>query len=211
MKIALFGASGMVGSRILNEALSRGHQVTGIVRNPEKITTQHALLTVKQGTALDAAHVAQLVAGHGIVITAIVDRSADYANTVKATHAVLSGLRQAGVKRLITVGGAGSLEVAPGVALVDTPQFPAEYRPESSAARDALNVHRTVTDLDWTYVSPSIVIMPGERTGKFRVGGDQVLFDAQGNSQISAEDFAVAILDEVEKPQHIQQRFTVGY
>lgn len=210
MKIALFGASGMIGSRILTEALARGHQVTGIVRQPEKITTQHPHLTVQQGDAQDAANVAQLVAGHDAVISAVVDRT-NPVTIIDVAKALIEGVRQAGLSRLITIGGAGSLEIAPGVSLVDTPDFPEPYRLEASSMRDALNIYRSTPDVNWTFICPAIIIMPGERTGKFRVGIDQPIFDAEGNSTISAEDFAIAVINELEQPQYSQQRFTVGY
>ncbi len=212
MKIAIFGASGMVGQDILNEALARGHQVTAIVRSPSKLTVQHANLTVQAGDAGDTATVTKLAAGHDAVISAVVDR-ANIESTVTTAQAFIAGVRAAGVKRVISVGGAGSLEVAPGVALVDTEQFPAEYRPESLAYREVLNIYRGIdpAELAWTVVSPSIVIYPGAAKGNFRVGSDQLLFDAEGNCTISCGDFAVALLNELENPQFIGQRFTVGY
>jgi len=202
-KLALIGASGNVGSKILAEALSRGHQVTGIVRNPEKLP-QHPNLTAVRGDVYDADGLAKLLAGHDAVISSVHYTASDPALLLQAVKA-------SGVKRYLVVGGAGSLEVAPGVQLVDTPEFPALYKEEASKGRDYLNLLRGETGLDWTFLSPSAVIAPGERTGKFRLGGDQLLVGADGQSRISQEDYAVALIDELEKPAHSRQRFTVGY
>lgn len=210
MKIALFGASGMIGSRILEEALSRQHQVTAVVRDPSRITTTHPALTVVTGDIQNSAQVAEIAAGHDVVINATSPGFGAGQTLVVAAHALLDGLKQAGVQRLLVVGGAGSLEVAPGVQLLDAPGFPAEWRGIASAHRDALGVYREA-DLDWTYVSPPAMIQPGERRGQFRTGGDQLLSDENGNSHISTDDFAIAILDEVERPQSIRRRMTVGY
>jgi putative NADH-flavin reductase len=201
--IALIGASGNLGSKILAEALNRGHTVTGIVRNPEKLPPQ-AGLTAKRGDVFDAAGLTALLAGHDAVISSVHYTASDPA-------LLLQAVRASGVKRYLVVGGAGSLEIAPGKALVDTPDFPAAYKEEASKGRDYLALLRGVTDLDWTFLSPSAIIEPGERTGKFRLGGDQLLVGADGQSRISQEDYAIALIDELEKPAHRQQRFTVGY
>lgn len=211
MKIALFGASGTIGQRIAQEALSRGHQVTALVRKPENVTLKHPNLTVQAADALDADSVAQAVAGHDVVVSAVGPGHADQAkNLVEAAHALTAGVPKAGVQRLLVVGGAGSLEVAPGVQLVDTPEFPEGWRPVALAHRDALAVYRSAT-FDWTYASPAAFIAPGERTGTYRTGTDQLLTNDQGESRISAEDFAVALLDEIEKPRFVRRRFTVAY
>ncbi|MDZ4765449.1 MAG: NAD(P)-dependent oxidoreductase [Chloroflexota bacterium] len=210
MKLIVFGASGMIGNRIVNEALAREHQVTAVVRDLAKIAITHPNLTVVKGDAHDADHVAQLVAGHDAVVVSVIDRS-DPETPPRAAHAVIAGLKRAGLKRVVIVGGAASLEVAPGVRLLDNPEFPAPYKPEAAAMAEVLAIYRAENDLDWTYISPSMSIEPGERTGKFRLGGDQLLTDAQGNSAISTEDFALALIDEVEHPRHLRQRFTVGY
>lgn len=202
-KLALIGASGNVGSKILAEALSRGHQVTGIVRNPEKLP-QHPALTAVRGDVFDAEGLATLLAGHDAVISSVHYTASDPALLLQAVKA-------SGVGRYLVVGGAGSLEVAPGVALVDTPDFPALYKAEASKGRDYLTLLRGETGLDWTFLSPSAVIAPGERTGKFRLGGDQLLVGADGQSRISQEDYAVALIDELEQPAYSRKRFTVGY
>jgi putative NADH-flavin reductase len=212
MKVALYGASGIIGQRILNEALSRRHTVTAVVRDPSKVPARNSVQVVA-GNVLDPQSVAATVTGHDAVITAFGPSGGQDPQTVaEAARALVTGLKAAGVKRLVVVGGAGSLEVAPGVKLIDTPQFPAGLKPIAQAHSDALDVYRRDgTDLDWTYLSPAALIEPGERTGQFRLGGDQLLTDAQGQSRISAEDYAIALLDEVETPKQVRQRFTVAY
>jgi putative NADH-flavin reductase len=203
MKIALIGATGNVGSKILAELLDRGHDVTGIVRHPEKLQP-HPRLIGKRGDINDEDALAQLLSGHDAVISSVRFLSSD-------PHILLRAVKGAGVERVLVVGGAGSLEVAPGVQLVDDPKFPKEYRGEALAGREFLNVLREEQELDWTFLSPSALFLPGERTGKFRLGMDQLLKDANGQSMISHEDFAIALIDELEQPSHSHQRFTVGY
>jgi putative NADH-flavin reductase len=212
MKIALFGATGMVGQRILKEAIGRGHSVTAIVRDTSKITDTNPSITAAAGDILDSKQVASLVTGADAVVSAISPGANSNDIYIAAVNSLAAGLAEAGIKRIIFVGGAGSLEVAPGVQLVDTPNFPEIYKARASAMRDELEYIRTSDlALDWTYVSPSAFISPGDRTGKFRVGGDQLLVDSEGKSSISAEDFAVAVVDEIEKAEHVKQRITVGY
>ena len=213
MKIALIGATGFVGTPLLAEFLSRGHQVTVLARNPGKLTPQPGL-TVVQADALDATQVAKAAAGHDAVVSAYNPGWTEPKIAeifIQATHAIFDGVKQSGVKRFLMVGGAGSLFVAPGVQLVDTPDFPAEYKVAASAARDALNLIRQETALDWTFLSPAMLLNPGVRTGHYRVGADAPLW-AEGGApgSISVQDMAVAIVDEIEKPQHIQKRFTVA-
>lgn len=214
MKLAIIGASGFVGSALVEESLNRGHAVTAIVRHPEKITVTNPSLTVKQGDIQDGDTVAELVAGHDAVISAFNAGWANpnlYEDFLKGSETIEKGTEAAGVKRLLVIGGAGSLEAAPGVQLVDTPQFPADWKAGATAARDYLNVLRKNTTLDWTFVSPAINLAPGERTGKFRLGTEQPVFNEEGESTISVTDLAVAVLNEIEKPQFIQKRFTLGY
>jgi putative NADH-flavin reductase len=212
MKLALYGATGTIGQRILAEALRRGHTVTAIARDPSKLTVHDANVTAVAGDMLDAENVAALVAGHDAVISAFGPSHEAPHTVIDAARSLIGGLSKAGVKRLIVVGGAGSLEVAPGVQIVDTPDFPEAWKPVALAARDALTVYRTEGDgIDWTYFSPAALIQPGERTGVFRLGGDNLVVDAEGNSRISAEDYAIALLDEIEHPQYIRQRFTAAY
>ena len=213
MKIALIGATGFVGSAVLTELLSRGHAVTALARHPEKFTAQAGLQVVKADVA-DAAQVARAVAGHDAVVSAYNPGwgEADIHRLFGLGYdGILAGAKQAGVKRVLAVGGAGSLEVAPGLQLVDTPEFPAEWKQGALAARDLLTRLRGETGLDWSFVSPPIALAPGERTGKYRTGGDQLLpGTGAAPAGISVADLAVAIVDEIEKPAHIRQRFTVA-
>jgi len=213
MKIALIGATGFVGSAILQEALQRGHEVTVIVRNPEKVKP-HPKLRPHKADVQKGDEVTRSVAGHDAVISAFNPGWSNpdiYNQQVKGTRAIIDGVKKAGVKRLLFVGGAGSLEVKLGVQSVDLPEFPAEYKQGALATREALNLLRREPTLDWSFLSPSADLFPGQRTGKFRLGTDQLLADAQGKSRISVEDYAMAMIDEVEKPKHIHRRFTVGY
>ncbi|MGA8043951.1 MAG: NAD(P)-dependent oxidoreductase [Terracidiphilus sp.] len=208
MKVVLYGASGMIGSRILTELLNRGHEVTAVVRNPEKVRAAGA--TVIKGDVTDVSSVAATARGAQAAISAYAPPQAAVTLVHDATRALLAGLEKAGVKRLIVVGGAGSLEVAPGVQLVETPEFPEAWRPIAVAHRDVLPILRA-SSLDWTYQSPAALIQPGERTGKFRLGATQLVTDAKGESRISAEDYAVALVDELEHPGHVRQQFTLAY
>jgi putative NADH-flavin reductase len=212
MKIVIFGASGRIGQRISDEALRRGHVVTAAVRDTTKIPPRKNLSSVKADVTV-IEDVTAAVSGQDAVVntTNSAGNAAGDATFLKAARSLLDGLKVAGVKRLIVVGGAGSLEIAPGKQLVDQPDFPAGWKPAALAHREALKLYRQDTALDWTYVSPAAFIEPGSRTGKFHLGTDQLVTDAKGESRISMEDFAVAILDELEKPQFIRRRFTVAY
>ena len=203
MNIALIGATGFVGSRLLAELTRRGHQVTAIVRNPEKVPADPSV-TAQKGDVFDRDGLAALLAGHDAVISAVHFSASDPA-------VLLAAVKQSGVKRYLVVGGAGSLEVAPGVKLFDTPEFPAVYLDEARKGGAFLDLLKQEQGLDWTFLSPSALIQPGERTGQFRLGTDQLLVDAKGNSSISAEDYAIALVDELETPAHGRRRFTVGY
>lgn len=203
MKIALIGATGNVGTKITAEALSRGHQVTGIARHVDKLAKREGL-TARQADLANESQLAEAVRGHDAIVVSVRHQHNDVLHAFAAAKA-------AGVKRVLIVGGAASLEASPGVRLVDTPGFPAEIKVEALPAAEALDRVRQEKQLEWTFLSPSIMLVPGERTGKFRTGTDQVLKDAKGDSRISQEDLAVAILDELEKPRHVRARFTVGY
>jgi putative NADH-flavin reductase len=209
MNVVLYGASGMVGSRVLKELVSRGHQVTAVVRNPSKVAAASGVKVV-QGDALDAKDVAAKVTGADAVISSYAPPADKVGTLLEAVSALIAGTKEAGVKRLLVVGGAGSLLVAPGVDVIDSGHLPAEYMEIAIAHRDALKVLKNA-DLDWTYFSPAAFIQPGERTGKFRLGGDSLIADEKGTSSISAEDYAIALVDELERPAHVRQRFTIGY
>ncbi|HLC43347.1 MAG TPA: NAD(P)-dependent oxidoreductase [Methylomirabilota bacterium] len=211
MKIALFGAMGNIGRRIAQEALTRGHEVTAVARDPSRVDLPRNRLTVAKGDVLNPDSVATAVAGHDIVISAVgPGRDGDPQMIVKAAHSLIDGVKRAKVRRLIVVGGAGSLEIASGRQLIDTPEFPAAWKPAAEAHRAALAIYRAA-DLDWTYLSPAAFIQPGERTGKYRTGTDQLVTDERGESRISMEDYAMALLDEVEHPKFIRQRFTAAH
>jgi uncharacterized protein len=203
MRIAVVGASGNAGLRITAELARRGHSVTAIARNPEKIAAQ-ANVTAKKGDVLDQAGLAQLLAGHDAAISSVHFLDSDPVRLIGA-------ISDSKVGRYLVVGGAGSLEVAPGVRLVTTPGFPAQYKAEAEKGALFLDLLGKEKELNWTFLSPSALFTAGERTGKFRLGTDQLLTAADGKSWISFEDFAVALADEIERPAHIRQRFTVGY
>lgn len=216
MKVLLFGASGNIGRAIAQELLSRGHRVTGVTRRGvvELDGGAHEGLTVVSGDATDPAVVASLAPGHDAVASAVgpaVGRENDREIIVGATRALIEGLRKAGVTRLVTIGGAGSLEVAPGKRVLDSPDFPAMWRANAEAQTEALGLYREVEDLEWTFVSPAAHIGDGPRTGTFRVGGDQLLKDEQGNSDITYADYAVAFVDELERGNAIRRRISVAY
>jgi putative NADH-flavin reductase len=203
MKIAVIGASGNAGSRITAELARRGHSVTAIARHPEKIAAR-ANVTPTGGDVMDQAGLARLLAGHDAAISSVHFLASDPAKLIGAA-------RESKVGRYLVVGGAGSLEVAPGVRLVTTPGFPVAYKAEAEKGAAFLDLLRAEKELNWTFLSPSALFTAGERTGKFRLGIDQLLTAADGKSSISFEDFAVALADEIERPVHIRQRFTVGY
>ena len=213
MRIAIIGASGNIGSFIRDEALARGHQVTAIVRHPEKITVQNPRLTVVKADVLKD-KVDELVQGHDAVISAYSagwDNPDMYNVQIKGAQAIISGVKKSGIKRLLVVGGAGTLEVAPGVQLIDAENFPERVKGGVLATRETLYMLRKEDELEWTFLSPAAKIEPGQRTGHYRVGKDQLLKDKDGESKISTQDYAIAMLDELEHPKHIRERFTIAY
>jgi putative NADH-flavin reductase len=213
MKIALIGATGFVGSRILNEALDRNHEVTAIVRRTERLPVRPGL-TAEKADVFDVDALTDLLAGHEAVISAYSpDQEAGdkYDAMVKGAKAIIAATKKAGVPRLLAVGGAGSLEVAPGLQVIDQPEFPEEWKPGASGTREYLYLLQKEPDLEWTFLSPAQKLQPGERTGEFRLGGDQVMVDAEGQCRVSVEDYAVAMIDELEEPRHTGQRFCVAY
>lgn len=237
MNIGVFGARGAIGERIVNEALTRGHAVTALVRDPSRVGVERPGVTWKAVDILDAPCVADaigdvdvLVSSHGVgprsdasgnyTAASVAAAINDAGSLVVAARSLLTALEQRPSLRLIVVGGAASLEVAPGIQAVDSGPMviaaiqgfglPEEYKAVMAAHRDAMNLFRT-SDRNWSYFCPAIITVPGERTGRFRLGGNQPVMDAEGQSRISYEDFAVALLDEVEIPTHLRQRFTIGY
>lgn len=202
-KLAIIGATGRAGGRLLEEALRRGHTVTAIARNTTALSGR-AGVTARDVDVHDAAALAQAVAEHDAVF------SAAHFSGIPA-DAIISAVKRAGVKRLLVVGGAGSLLAAPGLKVIDAPNFPAEYKAEASAGAAYLDQLRQEKDLDWSFLSPSAEFVEGERSGAFRLGQDDLLVSAQGRSWISFEDYAIAMMDEFEQPAHSRRRFTVGY
>ena len=201
MKIALIGATGNVGQRVTAEALRRGHQVVAIARDVSKLEAR-AGVTAVAADLTDKAAIGKAIEGADAVVLSVRFQELD-------VEAMLDALK--GANRLLIVGGAASLYVAPGVQLIDTEGFPDFIKVEAEPARKALARIQQERALDWTFLSPSVFFGPGERTGKFRLGGDELLSDAEGKSHISYEDYAVALLDEIETPKHSRRRFTVGY
>lgn len=215
MKVALIGATGFVGNAVLTELLQRGHQLTALVRNPTQLPSQTGLRMV-QNDVTNVSRFAQLVEGHDAVISAFNAGWQNpnlYQDFLRGSRAIQAGVKQARVQRLIVVGGAGSLYID-GQQLVDSPDFPAEWKAGATAARDYLTELQKETELDWVFVSPAIEMHAGTSgtgRGSYRTGGDNPVFDQQGRSLISVEDFAQAIVDELEQANHRQQRFTVAY
>lgn len=203
MKIVLIGASGNIGAKVLAEALNRGHDVTAIVRHPEKLTPRPRL-TIRQGDIADAGGLAKLLPGHDAVISSVRYTEFD-------PHALVEAIKKSGVRRYLVVGGAGNLRMKSGIRRVDDPEFPAAGRPNSLKGIAFLELLQGERELDWTFLSPAMFINPGERTGKFRLGTDALLYDDKGNSHISQEDYAVAMIDELERPAHSRRQFTIGY
>lgn len=209
MNVVLYGATGKAGSRILNELLSRGHQVKAVARDSAKLP-QRPGLAVETGDLSDVDAITQAIRGSDAVISAYGPPMDAIEELVAVTKRLADAVKNAAVPHLLVVGGAGSLEVAPNVELVDTPSFPEAAKPIAFAHRGALQVLKS-SDTNWTYLSPGTFFEPGERTGTFRLGKDNLIADENGNSRISMEDYAIALVDEMEKPEHLCQRFSVGY
>lgn len=234
MKIVLIGATGFVGSAILAEAISRHHVVAAFARNadvltdqrdlihkieglfennPQVVTPHHNVIPI-QGDIFNIDNLAEVIGAHDAVISAYNPgwSNPDIYNTqIKGIRCIIDAAKIGGVRRLLMVGGAGSLEVSPGVQLVDTPDFPAQYKQGALAMREALNMLKKEHELEWTFLCPSALLEAGERTGNYRIGTDQLIVDANGVSRISTQDYAKAMIDELENPQHLNMRFTVGY
>jgi uncharacterized protein len=210
VKVALYGATGNAGSRILKELVTRGHSVTAVVRNPAKIPQSAASVLVKRDDLSDPDRIAAAVDGAEAVVSAYAPPQDDPDAIVGVTQRQIEALGRGAKARLIVVGGAGGLNVAPGVTLVDSGLLPEPYLPIARAHIKALDLLRA-SALDWTYLAPAAYFTPGERTGKFRLGQDELVANAQHESRISMEDYAIALVDELEKPRHHRQRFSIGY
>jgi putative NADH-flavin reductase len=209
MKVALYGSTGKAGSRILMELVSRGHRVTAIARNPAKLQGISGIST-KQDDLSDAGKVAVAIQGADAVISAYGPPQDNTEEIVDVTQRLVEAVKQAGRPRLLVVGGAGGLNVAPGVSLLDSGYLPDAYKPIAKSHVRALDVLRA-SDVDWTYLAPAAYFEPGDRTGKFRLGKDELIANEKQESRISMEDYAIALVNELEKPEHRQQRFSVGY
>ncbi|MGS2737718.1 NAD(P)-dependent oxidoreductase [Sinomicrobium pectinilyticum] len=214
-KVVLIGASGFIGSALLSEALERGIHITAVVRNPENIKITHTNLKIVKADVSDAAVVTEVTKGVSTVISAFNPgwtNPAIYEETLRTYPAILKGVKEAGVKRILIVGGAGTLFVAPGVRVVDTDALPQEIMGGvQSLGEFYLNTLTTEKDIDWTFFSPAGIIEPGERTGNYRLGKDDLIINDQGESKISVQDYAKAMIDELENPAHHYERFTIGY
>jgi putative NADH-flavin reductase len=203
-EIVVLGITGRVGSRIGAELLRRGHRVIGLARTVQSVPNRQGL-TVKAVDAADKDALVATLRGNEVLISAM-----RFAGGITATD-LIAAAKRAGLKRLLVVGGAGSLHTATGKLLLETPDFPPAYKTEALAGDRFLATLRAERELDWTFLSPSAEFAPGSRTGRFRIGADDLLIDAQGHSHVSMEDFAIAMVDEVETPRHDRSRFTVGY
>jgi uncharacterized protein len=215
MKIVLFGATGNVGQRIATEALNRGYEVVGVVRDPAHSQSPDPRLSLVQGDATDAESVSRVARGADVVVSAISPRPDSHGlpapSLASAAHALITGTREAGVERLVVVGGSSTLEVSPGVRLIDTDAVPEEFRAEGGEHADALAVYRAEAgDLDWVVVRPAAIFQPGERTGTYRTTGDELPVEDDGQSRVSFEDYAVALVDELGEPKHNREAFGVG-
>jgi putative NADH-flavin reductase len=214
-KIVLIGASGFIGSALLKEALARGHKVKAIVRNPEKISMKNPNLMVEKGDVSSSQLVSRLCKGADVIISAYNpgwQNPEISSETLRVYPAILDGVRRSGVKRFLVVGGAGSLFISPGLRLMDAGTMPDSYLPAVRAlASFYLDILTVEEEVDWVFFSPAGNITPGKRTGKFRLGKDEMIVDSEGKSNISLEDYAVAMLNEVENPVHHRERFTIGY
>jgi uncharacterized protein len=216
MKVALVGATGFVGSKILMEAVSRGHAVTAVSRNPERLPQ----LAGMEAVATDVNNVSALTAafrGKDAVIHAYAaPRSATVQERIdqqtRGTMSIIAAMKAAGTGRILAVGGAGSLYLAPGVRVMDTILLPKRWEGGAKSTALIKDMLQAEPLLDWTFLCPALYLEPGKRTQKYRVGSDELLIeDATGRSYISLEDYAVALIDELERPQHSRKRFTVGY
>ena len=207
MNVILYGATGRAGRCILDELISRGHQVTAVVRNPNKLPD--TVNRVRDDLS-SVDRIAEIITGADAVVSAYAPPPDDTDQLIGVTERLISAVRKAGGPRLIVVGGCGSLEFSPGVTVLKSGHWPEQYVPIATSHMKAFAALRA-SGINWTYFSPPMLIEPGVRTGKFRLGGDSLITDEQGNSRVSFEDYAVALVDELEKPVHERSRFTIGY
>lgn len=211
MRVVVFGAEGRLGRSAVDELVRRHHSVRAVIRPGKRRPPVESQVTIVVGDVTNSKAVADSVRGSDAVISAIGPGTTGTPHVITtAARSLIEGLHSAGVARLVVVGGAGSLEVRPGVQLLDTPDFPPAWKGAALAHREALGVFRGETELDWTVVSPAATVTASGRTGHYRAGGDGLLVDGKGRSEISVEDLAVALVDEVETPRHIRRRFTVA-
>jgi len=203
LKIAIIGVTGNVGKRVAEEALNRGHQVTGIARTIDSIAVRNNLALLI-GDIDDPEGLAAILKGHDLVVSSIKPTDFDHDKLIKA-------VRLSGVKRYLAVGGAGTLEVVPGVTGLDSGLFPDFVVPVAKSAQNYLDILRSSKDINWTVLAPGAEFTAGERTGKFRLGGHELISDENGKSAISFEDYAIALLDEIETPRHLKDYFSIGY
>lgn len=215
MKIAVIGATGFVGAALITEFASRSHEVTAIARNPKDGDKPN--ITWVQADIFNTGNIAEVLKGHDVIVSAYNPGWTNpniYVDAITGANAIQEAVKQSGVKRYIYIGGAGSLYIAEGLQLIDTPEFPKEYYNGANAARDYLNIIKEEKDIDWVFFSPAIEMHQGistGRTGSYRTGLDNPVFNEEGRSILSVEDVAVAIADEAENPKHHQQRFTAAY
>jgi len=210
MRVVVFGASGAIGGCVTRELVRRGHTVKVVAQVGAPASPPKAPLIGVVAEVTNPSSVSEAVRGADAVISAIGPRKGQPPSVLTAAaRGLLHGLHQAGVSRLVVVGGAGSLEVAPGVQLLDTPSFPPEGKPVAEAHRAALEIYRADPEIEWTVISPAAIVEPGTRSGHYRAGAEQLLVDGRGESRISTEDYAVAVVDELETPRHIRRRFVV--
>jgi putative NADH-flavin reductase len=207
MNVVLYGATGKAGSRILTELLSRSHRVTAVARDISRLP---AGVAAKQDDLSNADYIAAIISGADAVVSAYGPPFDDPDRLIGVTERLITAVEKAGDLRLLVVGGAASLEVAPGVSLLDSGHLPAAWVPIATAHAKVLKLLQA-SDIAWTYFSPAAYFEPGERTGKFRLGTNHLIADAQGISRISMEDYAIALVDELETPAHLRARFTIGY
>jgi putative NADH-flavin reductase len=209
MNVVVYGATGNSGSEIVKELLARGHKVTGVARNVAKLKDV-AGVTAKSDDLTNADAVAAIIKGADVVVSAYQPPADDTDKLIDVTKLQIAAVKKAGGPKLVVVGGAGQLEVAPGVTLIKSGYLPAEYLPIATSHEKAAEVLKD-SDINWTYIAPAAYFVPGERTGKYRTGTNNLVSDEKGESRISFADYAIALVDEIEKPKHEKQLFSVGY